>query len=87
MQRLTVAAIAHTAVDPAPSAPDYLRKTSRPRAIISSFDPADSFRYFTYISALGPELKSRKLRFLVEVAILPYLRLLKVDKEMEVLFT
>lgn len=77
--------IAHITADPAPSAADYLTKTSELRAVADSFVPAVSFRYFTYISARGPELTSRKLHYLVGLAGLR--RLLEVDKEMEVLFT
>ena len=78
--------IAHITVEPTPSAADYLTKTSELRAVADSFVPAVSFRYFTYISARGLELTSRKLHSLLQ-GLAGLRRLLKVDKEMEVLFT
>ena len=86
LQIIVVVIIAHITVDSAPSIADYLTKTSELRAVAGSFDPTVSFRYFTYISALGLELTSRMLRCFL-VGLVGLRCLLEVDKVKEVLFT
>jgi hypothetical protein len=73
-------------MDQAPSTVDYLLTlTFELTAVIGSFNQAISCGYFTYTTTQFLVLTSRKLHSLAESAILQCL--LKVDKEMEVLFT
>ena len=86
LQIIVVVTITHITVDLAPSAANYLTKTSELRAVAGSFDPTVSFRYFTYIYVPGLELTSGKLHCSL-VGLADLRCLLEVDKVMEVLFT